>query len=95
MLRWVVRNPITRKFNRLDYDIITLFYFVYELENDIQNEVDDGLADVELLETANFILCRLHDMLVKLYGNEPLEDFYSLGRGFWEKELTLVEKEIG
>ena len=80
-------NPITRKFNELDYDIITLFYFVNELENDIQNEVDDGLADVELLETANFISSRLQDMLVKLYGNETLKDFYYLGKEFWEKEI--------
>ena len=80
-------NPITRKFNELDYDIITLFYFVNELENDIQNEVDDGLADVELLETANFIRSRLQDMLVKLYGNETLKDFYYLGKEFWEKEI--------
>ncbi len=87
MLRWVVGNPITRKFNGLDYDIITLFYFVNELENDIQNEVDDGLADVELLETANFIRSRLQDMLVKLYGNETLKDFYYLGKEFWEKEI--------
>ena len=76
-------NPITRRLNQLDRDILSLFYLVNELEDAIEDACHSKQVDTELLKRAFYVRDWLNDILVRLYGNEPLEDFYSLGKEFW------------
>ncbi len=75
-------NPIRRRLNQLDRDILSLFYLVNELEDAIEDVVPKEV-DTELLNRAFYVRDWLNDILVRLYGNEPIEDFYSLGKEFW------------
>ena len=78
---------IKRLITPLDENLLVMFFLVNNLEDNIEDGCELKKIPKEILELATNVRERFNYVLVKMYGNEPLEDFYNFGQQLYRSRL--------